>query len=35
VVHAALEALPHAAFGALGAALAPAVLRARGRRRGR
>jgi hypothetical protein len=33
VTHAALAALPHAAFGALGAALAPAVLRARGRRR--
>jgi hypothetical protein len=32
VAHAALAALPHAAFGALGAALAPAVLRARGRR---
>lgn len=30
---AALKALPHAAFGALGAALAPAALRAGGRRR--
>jgi hypothetical protein len=32
---AALKALPHAAFGALGAALAPAVLRARRSERNR